>query len=202
MILVRILYFISLYKLDYATFNSLKMMTRGCNGSMWMDIDRPGLCLLMGNIKNNLHGVATAKNVSRSIFTAETLARNPCLLIKIASYFDESNVRLIVSKELTGQIDKPNVCKRLDGRLMQNSVVYVEGDDTNLDNLKMQAKGFLSREFRTFVVICSKICTSFILQIAEKIGFGVSVYRWIIITSLPLRYEAYYPENVLSLVEI
>ena len=185
-------FLVFLCKVDCARYNSLSTIK---TDKIRVNQSKP--CPLhLSDI--NCHSFTT-KTTTHKELTAKTISQNSCLLVKIASYFDESSVRIIVSKKYINSLTILNSCKGLYDGPIRKSVVYIDGDDNSLNDIKINTMQFMARDFGCYVVICSQICTSLILQIAETIGFGIGIYFWITIEPLPLKYELIYPKNVLHL---
>ena len=153
--------------------------------------------LLDRTAKGLQHGKANGKVEFSKDLTIGTLSRNPCLLMKIASYFDTSSIRWIVSKQLIDLKDSLNSCKGLFGVSMRKSVAYIKGDMNSFDHLRTNAKQLLDRDTRFYILLCSQVCTNFILYIADTMGFGIGIYFWITLNSTPLIYEMSFPQNLM-----
>ena len=106
-------------------------------------------------------------------FNLKIISRDPCLLIKVASYFDSSNIQIIVSRRLIDFQYSLDSCKGVFGEKMRNSIIYIEGNENSSSDLKLSLTQFLDRDTRCFFVLCSKICTRMILQVVDSIGFGI-----------------------------
>ena len=154
---------------------------------------------LIENFAKEFTGKASKKVMSQSTKAEGAIARNPCILTKLASYLDVSSVRLIVSKQFTGLADSFKSCGGLLGGTISKSVAFIDKNELDFVHLQMHALRYLSRDIRCFVIICGDICSDLLLHIADKIGFGADVYFWVTISAPALRYEIKYPKNIISL---
>ena len=189
-------YVVVILCLNFASSTSLKRLIKNCYASS-------GNCSMYSANsaeKNSGKGVTKCNSYKRKL-TVEAISRNPCVLTEIASYFEAKNVRVIVSKHRHGLENTLKSCKGIFGRSMTKSVVYIEGDENDYSNLKKSALHFLQRDIRCYVVICSDMCSSLILNIAESLGFGESHYIWIIIVDILEMYEIKYPKTLLTLTK-
>ena len=154
---------------------------------------------LINNIYSSLREDNDVTNVvpSTQNLTIDTVTRNPCLLVKVASYFDDKGIRMILSNKFINLNISLNKCDGIFGSPTQKSVFYIDGDENSFDNLQLNALSFFDRDIRCYMIICSQLCTNFILNIAEETGFGVGIYFWITVRSSVLRCEMRLPKNLL-----
>ena len=180
---------------------SLNKMKKHINSSdIQVHRDSPYSSRLIETIDLGLMGNKTINSTYQIELTVNAIARNPCLIVKLASYFDDSRVRVIASKKLIPSLDDIHSCTALYGRHIQKTIVYIAEDENSFRGLKNNyAMQFLTREIRCYVVICPEVCTSLILQIAQALGFGLGIYFWITIAPVSLKYELDYPKNVFHL---
>ena len=163
------------------------------------------ICHEYNHSGNNIHDVVKhieGKKPADQFIHSKTIpspiAHNPCVLLEMASYFDVSSLRLIVSKQNDGLLDAIVSCRNVFSRSIERkSVVYIQGDENSITDLKKDALYFLTRDIKCYVVVCSETCSSLLLTLAVTLGFGVDIYFWITIaqpTHLP---GVYYP-NILT----
>ena len=154
---------------------------------------------LMEDIARSFTGNLAEKNNPQSEMAASAVARIPCVLTKIASYLEVSSIKLIASRRFIGLTDALQSCEGVFGASISKSVTYITGNENDFENLRRNVLQFLTIDVRCFVVLCSEVCSSFILQIANILGFGVDMYLWVTISPLLLNNELRYPKNVLSI---
>ena len=153
----------------------------------------------LGSVLENHSEKVPMKNISPGDTTRAAIARDPCILTKVVSYFDRSSIRLIISRTYSDLADKFDSCQGLFGRTIKKSVSIIRGNENDFRLLKQNALEYLSRDVQCFVIMCSEVCSSFILNIAEMFGFGVSIYLWITIAEPAVNYEAHYPDSLMKL---
>ena len=153
----------------------------------------------MDSMKLELNRKYSTEQLSSTELSVEAIEANPCLLAKIASNLGAESVRSIVSRSFITLSYTFMSCKGVFGRQVDNTIVSIEGDENSMYDIKRIAHQYLTRDIRCFVVICSQVCSNFILHIAKTLGFGVGIYHWITITPLVLKYDVNYPKNLLSL---
>ena len=120
-----------------------------------------------------------ATNDDMSEITTRPFLTNPCLLAKIASYFEVHTLRVIVSSQYFDLLNNLKSCKDVSSRIVgRKSVVPIQGDEYNFNDLKSNALNFLERDIKCYIVLCSEVCSSLILYIAATLGFGVEIYFW------------------------
>ena len=133
-------------------------------------------------IFDDIEGKRAEDILLRSESNAIAFLRNPCILEKLALYFEVNSLRLILSKQYLGLKDTLEECRNAFSRsIRRKSVVYIDGDENSHDDLKKNALHFLTRDIECFVVVCSDICSSLFLSLAVNLGFGVDIYFWITI---------------------
>ena len=114
-----------------------------------------------------------ATNDDQSEITTRPFLTNPCLLAKIASYFEVHTLRVIVSSQYFDLLNNLKSCKDVSSRIVgRKSVVPIQGDEYNFNDLKSNALNFLGRDIKCYIVLCSEVCSSLILYIAATLGFG------------------------------
>ena len=132
--------------------------------------------------------------------TAKALGRDPCVVAEMASSFDVNSLRLLVARKYFGLFKALRFCNDIySRRIKRKSVVYIGGDENNFKELKKNAPGLFARDVKCFVLICSEICSSFMLNIAVMSGFGVETYTWITMAEPVVNKELKYP-NKLAIV--
>ena len=154
---------------------------------------------IANNIVQYLFG-HTAENDdprSKSTNTAKALARNPCALAEVASHFGVHSLKLIVSKQYVEFLDDQKSCKNpIRTPQGRQSVSYLEGDENSYANLKYNAQHILDRSVDGFILLCSDICISIMLEIAVTLGFGVDIHIWITTTQLTHIHRTIYPKKL------
>ena len=134
--------------------------------------------------------------------TAKALGRNPCVLAEMASSFVVNSLRLLVARRYFQLFKALRLCNDVYSRpIKRKSVVYIRGDENSFKDLKKNAPSLFARDIRCFVLICSGICSSFMLNIAVMSGFGVDTYIWITIAEPVVTKELVYP-NKLTVVAL
>ena len=153
-----------------------------------------------GEIVQCLAGRTFKKGMTRFESISKDVADDPCTLIQIASYFGKNDMRLIVSKKHINMADIIKSCKERFSLSIRASHVYIEGDENDIKALQSNAQEFLTRDFQCFAVLCSDICSRFMLQIANRLGFGVGIYLWITQSVADPSKESNYPSKLISLM--
>ena len=129
--------------------------------------------------------------------TANINIGNICVLEDVASCFDVNHIRFIVSKQYSRLISTVKTCRNASNQSIERTVVYIKGDENSFHNLKTNALNIFSRNIKCFVMVCSDICTSLMLQIAVSLGFGLHIYLWITITQPAHINDLTYPNKVM-----
>ena len=157
---------------------------------------------LIEDIARGFQGELGEKNDSQGEITATAVARIPCVITKIASFLEVSSIKLIASSRFVGITDALQSCEGVFGGSISKSVRYITGNENDFENLRRNAFEYLTIDVRCFVVLCSEVCSSFILQIANTFGFGVDMFLWVTVSPLALSDELRFPKNVLSFAVI
>ena len=150
----------------------------------------------INNVKHNTIGNLATKDVYSKQMTK--ISGNPCNLVKIASLFDINSMQVLVSKQIS--IADQKACTGIFAQHVKKSAVYIEGNHNHFDNLKRNAPHYFKKDFKCFVIICSEICTSFLLNIEDTLGFSADIYIWITSTRPVYQRESRYPNKMIQLV--
>ena len=172
-------------------------------------IDKSSQCQskIADRIMQHLFGETAENDDTQSTTTAKAFARNPCVLTELASNFDVHRLQLIASKQYDGILDDLNLCKNaIRKSQVRQSVFYLEGDENSYADAKYNALQVLDRSADGFFLICSDICASIMLEIADTLGFGVDNHMWITTiqttTQLVHTHRTIYPQKLITVTFI
>ena len=102
-----------------------------------------------------------------------------------------------MARQYFGLFEPLKSCNDVYSRSIKSkSIAYIEGDENNFNDLKRNAPSLFARDIKCFVVVCSGICSSFMLNLAVTSGFGVETYFWITITEPVVIKEMAYPSKL------
>ena len=127
--------------------------------------------------------------------TIEAIHENPCLLAKISWFLGFRNVRFISSIGHAHFENKTKSCKGLDGRPIRTSLFLIESVEDKFDSLRKVAGSLFSRDFHSFVVLCSNMCSSFVINLANRMGYVSGNYLWFALVVPDFMSKMTYPKN-------